>query len=92
MAPSDACASGSRFGTGLGLTDDRERVNVKSTGRGATKRPIARTEGPTSSVVDVPCDVAQSATLWCVAAAPRFLRPGGWLCFEVGLGQGKGLA
>jgi methylase of polypeptide subunit release factors len=24
-------------------------------------------------------------------AAPRFLRPGGWLAFEVGLGQGPGL-
>ena len=26
-----------------------------------------------------------------VREAPRFLKPGGWLCFEVGLGQGKAM-
>ena len=26
-----------------------------------------------------------------IAQAPRFLVPGGWLCFEVGLGQGEGV-
>lgn len=27
----------------------------------------------------------------CISDAPRFLRPGGWLGFEVGLGQGAGI-
>ena len=27
-----------------------------------------------------------------IRSAPRFLRPGGWLGFEVGHGQGAGLA
>ena len=30
-----------------------------------------------------------SILLRIISDAPRFLRPGGWLCFEVGLGQGE---
>lgn len=33
-----------------------------------------------------------SIVLRVLATSPRFLRPGGWLCLEVGLGQGEGLA
>lgn len=34
-------------------------------------------------------DLGLSILFRLVAEAPRFLRPGGWLCFELGAGQGR---